>query len=62
MADSATQGHPHGGFRHSATKIVVGAPIAGACSQAKRTTTKLKDLNIPDENKFTKKIDMLSAG
>jgi hypothetical protein len=38
LADSATQRCPCSGFRHAATKIAGGAPIAGIRSQAMRTT------------------------
>jgi hypothetical protein len=55
MADSTTQSHPRGGFRHGATKIAVGAPIAGKSSQAKITMVKLKNVKFTNENEFFKK-------
>jgi hypothetical protein len=55
MADSATQSCIRGGFHHEATKIAVGAPIAGISSQAKITMAKLENLKFTNENKFFKK-------
>jgi hypothetical protein len=44
------------GLRHAATKIAEGAPIAGICSQAKRTTAKLKYLKFTNENEYLKNV------
>jgi hypothetical protein len=62
VADSATQSPPHGGFRHGATKIAAGAPIAGISSQAKITTAKLKNLKFMNEMNVLKRINMLRIG
>jgi hypothetical protein len=59
VADSATQSRPLGGFCHGATKIAVGAPIAGIRSQAKITAAKLKNFKFMNKNKFLKRINML---
>jgi hypothetical protein len=56
VADSAMKRRSRSGFRHAATKIAAGAPLAGIRSQAKRTTAKLESLKFTNENKiFPKK-------
>jgi hypothetical protein len=55
VAESATQRHSRGGFRHAATKIAAGALIAEIRSQATRTTAKLEYLKFTNETDLKKK-------